>query len=85
MGGTASRETPQSRPAPAAVDTLAKKRLASPETFVRVLTSNDAYSAILAYSGFERVLKAVKAHVTKDGIDLNSAIADLLQGLKQAK
>ena len=56
MGGTASRETPQSRPAPAAADTLAKKRLASPETFVRVLTSNDAYSAILAYSGFERVL-----------------------------
>ena len=36
-------------------------------------------------AGFERVLKAVKAHVTKDGIDLNSAIADLLQGLKQAK
>ncbi|KAH8061233.1 M16 peptidase-like protein [Aureococcus anophagefferens] len=38
----------------------------------------------VAKNGFEKVLKAVQKHHAKDGIDLNAAIADLLQALKSA-
>ncbi|KAH8093019.1 M16 peptidase-like protein [Aureococcus anophagefferens] len=38
----------------------------------------------VAKNGFEQVLKAVQKHHAKDGIDLNAAIADLLQALKSA-
>ena len=38
----------------------------------------------VAKNGFEKVLKAVQKHHAKDGIDLNGAIADLLQALKSA-
>ena len=56
MGGTTSRETSKTRPAPAAVGALAKKGRASPDGLVSVLKSNDAYSAVLSFTGFESVL-----------------------------
>ena len=57
MGGTTSRQTSKRvRPAPAEAGALAKKGRASPDGFVSVLTSNDVYSAVLSFAGFESVL-----------------------------
>lgn len=58
MGASSSQPA-----APVAVAPLSKKRVVSPDAFVRVLKSNEAFSAVLSFTGFESVLKIGRAHV----------------------
>ena len=51
MGASSSQPT-----APVAAAPLSKKRVVSPDAFVRVLKSNEAFSAVLSFTGFESVL-----------------------------
>ncbi|KAH8076507.1 hypothetical protein JL721_513 [Aureococcus anophagefferens] len=51
MGASSSQPT-----APVAAAPLPKKRVVSPDAFVRVLKSNESFSAVLSFTGFESVL-----------------------------
>ncbi|KAK7248239.1 hypothetical protein SO694_0012907 [Aureococcus anophagefferens] len=51
MGASSSQPT-----APVAAAPLSKKRVVSPDAFVRVLKSNESFSAVLSFTGFESVL-----------------------------